>query len=136
MLTVENFDRIDNHLLAQNEQSQLGGCCTYRGKEGKKCAIGCLIPDHMYNVHMESKSIKALMIGTPSLIPLFTPYLDAVPSEIMGAMEGCDSIGMYHTGPCHWAELFQRVHDVQSPDQWPSILGKLRAIVVRQEGTA
>ena len=37
--------------------------CAYRGEGGKKCAVGCLIPDSMYSTEMEDKSVKCLCIG-------------------------------------------------------------------------
>lgn len=31
--------------------------CAYRGLEGRKCAVGQLIPDHNYTPHMEGKGL-------------------------------------------------------------------------------
>lgn len=37
------FDKIKRHLLKQNKKSQKKTTCLYRGPNGLKCAIGCLI---------------------------------------------------------------------------------------------
>ncbi len=35
--------------------------CAYRGNKGRKCAIGCLIPDEEYNESMEGASASSLL---------------------------------------------------------------------------
>lgn len=55
------FDKVAAHLLAQGQTSSKGnhpgGTCLYRGPNGTKCAVGCLIPDDMYEPTMEGKSM-------------------------------------------------------------------------------
>ena len=44
----EIFDTVSVHLLTQNEKSQESDfyrSCLYRGPNGTKCAVGCLIKD-------------------------------------------------------------------------------------------
>ena len=45
----EVFDRVARHLLTQRRKSMIersaGPVCAFRGVDGTKCAIGCLIPD-------------------------------------------------------------------------------------------
>ena len=53
----ETFDKVAKHLLEQMEKSEDEGRCLYRGSNGKKCAIGCLIPDKFYNPSLEGKLI-------------------------------------------------------------------------------
>ena len=36
------------------------GDCLYRGPEGRRCAAGWLIPDHLYNPNMEGKAVARL----------------------------------------------------------------------------
>lgn len=60
----ETFDIVAKHLLTQNEQARamvanstmvmIEGCA-YRGKNGTKCAAGCLIPDELYSPKIEGK---------------------------------------------------------------------------------
>jgi hypothetical protein len=55
----EIFDTVAKHLLAQGERAITeNGACAYRGVEGRKCAIGCLIPDEVYDPNMECTSLS------------------------------------------------------------------------------
>lgn len=55
MDTQEAFNIAVNHLLTQGKKSITpNGGCRYRGPDNTKCAIGCLIPDHLYNETMDS----------------------------------------------------------------------------------
>jgi hypothetical protein len=51
----ELFDRVARHLLIQNAKSEVpsGGECLYKGPNGLKCAVGCLIKDEFYNSALE-----------------------------------------------------------------------------------
>src|SRR4051812_610560 len=65
MTDQEIFDKVATHLLTQNAKSLLLEpgqpiSCLYRGREGKKCAIGCLIPDELYTPYIEGKRIFTL----------------------------------------------------------------------------
>ena len=53
----EIFDKVRDHLLAQNAKSLTYGSCLYRGPDGTKCAVGCLIPDDLYSSQMEGAAI-------------------------------------------------------------------------------
>jgi hypothetical protein len=53
----EIFDKVVRHLAAQGGKSMLGPRCRYRADGGKKCAIGCLIPDDYYEPEMEGLSV-------------------------------------------------------------------------------
>lgn len=49
----EVFDKVYNHLMTQMKRCTDGFNCLYRGKDGLKCAAGCLIPDEYYKEEME-----------------------------------------------------------------------------------
>lgn len=58
----EIFDTVSVHLLTQNKKSQESSfysSCLYRGPNGLKCAVGCLIKDEFYNIHIENYSSDA-----------------------------------------------------------------------------
>ena len=63
------LDTVVAHLLKQGrkaiEYSKLAGgrVCQYRTKDGKKCAIGCLIPDEYYHEAMEGVGVQCLITG-------------------------------------------------------------------------
>lgn len=51
------FNKVASHLLTQGEKSlSNNGLCSYRGEEGKMCAIGCLIPKSRYKRTLEGKA--------------------------------------------------------------------------------
>ena len=63
MTDQEMYDKVARHLLAQGEKSigcaAPGGnvCCMYRGRGGRSCAIGCLIPDEAYSEDLELAAV-------------------------------------------------------------------------------
>lgn len=63
--TKEVFLKVKEHLLLQNKQSWLedNSSCAYRGKDGLKCAVGCLITDEEYTPDIEGNSIESLHIA-------------------------------------------------------------------------
>jgi hypothetical protein len=53
MTLQETFDKVCVHLLTQLQKSVFldsngSMACAYRGPNGLKCAVGCLIPDELY----------------------------------------------------------------------------------------
>lgn len=106
------FDRVATHLLTQGRRSlrfrpgsSLPEGCAYRGTEGLRCAIGCLISDESYDPRMEGRSVHYLVEDNagratfPDLEPLWPHY------ELLRRL--------------------QKVHDESEPPFW---LGQLRAI--------
>lgn len=58
MTGQEVFDRVVAHLRAQGEKAISGtGLCLYRGADGRKCAVGCLIPDELYTPAVEGEAV-------------------------------------------------------------------------------
>ena len=60
----EVFDFVAHHLLTQNETSllELGtDSCAYHGKNGLKCAAGCLIPDNLYLESFEGQTWRYVL---------------------------------------------------------------------------
>lgn len=64
MTNREAFDTVKTHLLTQMEKSrgELGDTCMYRGTNGRKCAIGCLIPDNEYHPSLEGAAVSSLKL--------------------------------------------------------------------------
>ena len=78
MTNEEAFKISANGLLKQGRKSVgstenavlMGlGYCRYRGDHGRKCAIGLLIPDEEYSVHMEPFGIPVLRTQCPPPSP-------------------------------------------------------------------
>ena len=66
----ETFNKVTTHLLAQgvSSMSSVAAAGRYRSEDGKKCAVGCLIPDQIYSPSMEKcgSDLKALS-GFPGM---------------------------------------------------------------------
>ena len=57
----EIFDRVAIHLMTQGHPAvNEDGDCRYRGERGTSCAVGCLIPDELYDPEIEGESIHVL----------------------------------------------------------------------------
>lgn len=67
MEAQEIFDKIMAHLRAQNARAADVSGCLYRTDDGLKCAMGCLIPDKLYNHTMEGKGVSSLIVDHPEL---------------------------------------------------------------------
>lgn len=67
MNAQEIFDKVALHLLTQNRKSEFfdskkarigeGNRCAYRGDDGAKCAVGCLINDESYHSNLEGHGV-------------------------------------------------------------------------------
>lgn len=71
MQNQEAFDKVVRHLFTQKVKSELedGGLyCAYRGNNGTKCAVGCLIPDDKYSFTMEMKTVLRLVDNFPGIL--------------------------------------------------------------------
>lgn len=104
MLTLQEiFDKVAHHLLTQNKRAtgESDTFCMYRTPEGLKCAVGCLIPDELYNKKIEGKSIGTL-------------FLECVLPGIENTAKSCTLL---------W-EL-RRLHDNYGPILWPEKLTQL-----------
>jgi len=83
------FDFMVNHLRSQGKPSvdtldqSCESPCMYRGSNGLMCAIGCMIPDSLYNSHLEGESVSMYLrvvgvsreAGTRSFLSMAQPYL-------------------------------------------------------------
>ena len=95
------FDKVSNHLLTQNAKSVEDGECAYYSSNGTKCAIGCLIPENLYEESMEGNGVSANYVHS-ALHPI----------SVKGDMH--DML----------VDL-QIMHDNQEPYLWPNALFNL-----------
>ena len=67
------FERVVTFLLAQGEASRdrRAGLFRYRGPRGMKCALGCLIPDELYDSMIEGMAAREVLAAgyVPSAEP-------------------------------------------------------------------
>lgn len=131
-MNLEQFDKIANHLIKQGKRSKISwsgdyGMCAYRGEGGTKCAIGAVIPDHLYNEKMESRTFATLLIDFPELKPYLYPLTANAPIKTGRA------VGYTLSVPFSWGMLLQLVHDTIDPTEWPALLAELRTYVEQTE---
>lgn len=99
----ELFDIIVAHLRKQGRKSIANNAktiettCLYRGPDGTKCAIGCLIPDELYKPIMETKSM----------------------AYIVCYIENAELANELATHQCILSPL-QKIHDNQQVSDWES----------------
>jgi hypothetical protein len=104
------LDTVAAHLLKQGKKStmdhpHLSSQCAYRGEEGTKCAIGCLISDEYYTPSIEGRGV-----GSPDI----SVALDKSLGEI----------GVYG-GAADVLHRLQVLHDFTDPEDWAKALESL-----------
>ena len=68
------FNKVVQHLRAQKSQAIDVLGCLYRTEDGKKCAIGCLIPDELYTPNIERLGVRSLPVAfLQKCIPGYSP---------------------------------------------------------------
>lgn len=101
MTNQEVYDKVKAHLLTQNAKaiSRKYRLCKYRMiRSTKRCAIGCLIPDHLYEREMEGDSIENLLCSYPQVKQFFVGVTPALLIDL------------------------QTVHDTESVKNWSRAL--------------
>lgn len=98
------FDKVVTHLRTQNACSLNKYGCAYRGEDGLKCAVGCLIEDSEYNPDMEMLIVGALLARA--------------------SMKGTPLHDRLAPHPQLLADL-QHVHDHYTVDLWEELFGQL-----------
>ena len=106
------IEHVSTHLMAQGRRSTLddenGFSCAYRGVDGAKCAVGCLIPDDLYIPALENQNVYGLQ-ERADFWAMFVDHLEAqFPSAERSAQSDI------------WRVLskLQRIHDSRHPDVW------------------
>lgn len=95
MTRQEIFEKVVAHFAAQRAVAiDDYGNCRYRTGDGRKCAVGALIPDDAYSPNFENKSAEALFVNYPEMMrsagltPGGPAFLMALQSAHDGAMQG------------------------------------------------
>lgn len=113
MSLKDMFNYVKEHLLKQGEHSIIENNtgCAYRGANGLQCAVGCLIPDSLYELDMEGESSSSLLNNYPQV----DGYL-------------CDKYGIQPDGYDKMRTLLrslQTIHDNRDVSIWSEQLDKL-----------
>lgn len=100
----EVYNRVKAHLLTQNKKSMWNSACAYRGEDGMKCAIGCLIKDEFYKPSMEGK-------GPADTLVLAALNASGVEASRVTQPGNNDS-------DISFLDNLQVIHDIHKPRYW------------------
>ena len=119
MNAQEIFDKSAAHLLQQMRRAMdpKTVICSYRGEAGRTCAIGCLIPDHLYTPDIERTAVSD--IDAPCYIEPERKERYIEPER----KERCIKLKSILEDAGLWEhrsllEALQQVHDSYEPDNW------------------
>lgn len=90
MLTKQKvYDKVARHLLTQNEKAVLEeNMCRYRTPDGRKCAVGCLIPDDVYHDSIEGDTVRRLLCSARDISTVLRQNLSyEVHGELLSALQ-------------------------------------------------
>jgi hypothetical protein len=111
MKPQEIFDKVVRHLFKQNKKctcpsvvAGVPGSCLYRGENNTSCAIGSLIPDHLYDVSFENRGIRSLMLKE-EISDYFGIENEIFLSSLQGIHDDADInfAGNFNRGSLHYA---------------------------------
>lgn len=107
MTLQEAFDKVAMHLLKQGRPAKKSdGDCVYRAADGAMCAVGCLIPDGMYDQRMEGRTVSSIMYDDEfGLASYFKTKESRALVPLLSAL--------------------QRVHDSYRPEAWRNELANI-----------
>ena len=101
----ETFNKVKEHLLAQNCAAiRSDGACLYRGPDGTKCAVGCLISDEVYD-----PAVEGMFVGD-------------VPVRHLLELSGVD---LRHKNAVGMLLALQVMHDEQDVSEWAEELDRI-----------
>jgi len=112
------YERVSEHLLTQRAVSEDdNGSCRLRSPEGRKCAIGSLVRDDVYEPELEGVGISY--------------YRHARDGGLLRALYA-SNVNAYDPNIIDLLIELEEVHDYADIDEWPellSALGKRHAFV-------
>jgi hypothetical protein len=78
----QEFDAVVEHLYKQGRPSKKLAGCFYRNDKGLSCAVGCRIPDNVYDPKMDAPDY-----GDSTLHELILNFEETLPVEIVAYKE-------------------------------------------------
>lgn len=116
------FDKVALHLITQNKQSKRTGdaTCRYRGANGTSCAVGCLIPDELYDKKIEFESWYSFIPEGRYNGYGYPTSSDDKDMLLKGIYDHINPQGDSNTDSM--IEELQQVHDNSSVEDWPTRL--------------
>ena len=122
MTEQEIFDTVLTHLREQGEAAtSAGGSCRYRGANGTACAVGCLIPDELYDPLIEGLSVVGIIeIDVPEyrqdktqeLLPILARIKNHIGAEhlpLLCELQDAHDIDLFNSDLAAWEEEMHRI---------------------------
>ncbi|CAL8475484.1 MULTISPECIES: hypothetical protein [Caballeronia] len=107
----EIYERVSEHLLTQRAVSEDdNGSCRLRSPEGRKCAIGSLVRDELYEPELEGVGISY--------------YRHARDGRLLRALYA-SNVNAYDPNIIDLLIELEEVHDYADIDEWPELLAAL-----------
>ena len=112
MTNQEVFDTVCEHLAKQGRRARDGSpqnYCCYRAPDGAKCAVGCLIPDDLYEVEMDGSgySVAPLLDHFPKFRKLFEGVDEYLLMRLQIAHDRSENLSDLHVNLIDTAERLQ-----------------------------
>ncbi|SPB17503.1 hypothetical protein NOV72_04706 [Caballeronia novacaledonica] len=105
------YERVSEHLLTQRAVSEDdNGSCRLRSPEGRKCAIGSLVRDDLYEPELEGVGISY--------------YRHARDGKLLRALYA-SNVNAYDPNIIDLLIELEEVHDYADIDAWPELLAAL-----------
>ena len=89
------FNEVCKHLIKQGKRAskyERYGGCKYRTEDGLSCAVGCRIPDYMYDPEFEDRNVGELI----------SRYKEMIPSELIEYEHMFSALQYVHDDPKSW----------------------------------
>ena len=105
-------------MLAQKTQA-LGedDNCKYRGVDGTACALGCLIPDSLYDKSIEGCAVRGSVLSMDK--DVFVPNTDRLtPGDVRFENIISEASGAGTVDHFVFLSELQHIHDAYEPNQW------------------
>ena len=121
MTEQEIFDTVLTHLREQGEAATTDdGSCRYRGADGTACAVGCLIPDELYDPLIEGLTVvqivKAAMPAprqhqAQARAPFtrITNHIGAEHLQLLQELQDAHDVYLFDSGMAAWEEGMHRI---------------------------
>lgn len=121
MTEQEIFDTVLTHLREQGKAAATDdGDCKYRGTRGTACAVGCLIPDELYNPLIEGLSVdqifKAAMpehhqhqAQARAPFTRITNHIGAEHLQLLQELQDAHDVYLFDLGMAAWEEGMHRI---------------------------
>ena len=107
----EIYERVSTHLLAQRAVSEDdNGSCRLRSAQGRKCAIGSLVRDDLYEPELEGVGIAY--------------YRHAQDGKLLQVLFA-SNVNAYDPNITDLLIELEEVHDYADVEEWPQLLAAL-----------